>query len=69
MKNIDSTFMSRNLNDKNLNEITRLLNLSDLGFIDNYVSIDDKWLSLKNFLINILNSVAPVKKSIKKIGK
>ena len=49
MKNIDSTFMSRNLNDKNLNEITRLLNLSDLGFIDNYVSIDDKCLSLKNF--------------------
>ena len=51
----------RRLNDANLIEINKLIEISDFSLMHGPDSVDQKWIFLKNSLLELINTVAPFK--------
>ena len=51
----------RRLNDANLIEINKLIEISDFSLMHGPDSVDQKWTFLKNSLLELINTVAPIK--------
>ena len=62
-----TTYLARNLSEKNLEEISFRIASIDFSFLDNCADAEFAWLNFKSLLLNIIDSVAPIKSvSLKK---
>ena len=61
-KPVETSNMLRKLSAENLKNIKTLIDLTDFSDINTIYSVDDRWNLIKNRILDVVNTIAPVKK-------